>query len=443
MAISGSLESGPAGAREALRQLRQRLKRAARSKRELERRVFHLKTLYDLSREIGFLIDTPAIMRNLLLMSIGTFGTFRGVILLVDVSQHRVEAALQRGLDDRCLAALTAAVEAKAFPDAAAGSGIRDLGRVPRSQAKKLPALLGLLASFQIRLWLPFQVKEHLWAGIGLGEKLSGDPYTAADRELLTTLGNQGAVALKNATTHQQVVRYAEELAASLRRIQLLESIKRNLAKFVPATVQRLIEESPEAPLLEKRETDVSVLFADITGYTSLSAHMALDEVNRLVERYFSAFLDEILACGGDVNETAGDGLMVTFRDDDPRRHARAAVSAALGIQRRTRELNVEVGPPFEPITMKVGVNSGIAAVGATKIEGVAGTRWTYTASGTTTNIAARLAALAESDGAVLVSAETRGRLGEEFDTEELGARTLKNVREPLPVYRVLGRRGT
>jgi class 3 adenylate cyclase len=433
--------SRPADAPDALRQLKRRLKTAARAKRELERRVFHLKTLYDLSREIGFLIDTPAIMRNLLLMSIGTFGTFRGVILLVEVGESRMESALQRGLDEACLAALRAAVEAKAFAEAVAAGGIRDLGRPSRSQAKKLPALLALLASFGIRIWLPFQVKDQVWAGIGLGEKLSGDPYTAADRELLTTLGNQGAVALKNATTHQQVVRYAEELEASLRRIQLLESIKRNLAKFVPKTVQELIEESPEAPSLEKRETDVSVLFADITGYTSLSAQMALDEVNRLVERYFSAFLDEILSCGGEVNETAGDGLMVTFRDGDLRRHARAAVSAALGIQRRTRELNAEVGSPVEPITMKVAVNSGIASVGATKIEGAAGTRWTYTASGTTTNVAARLAALSECDGAVLITAETRARLGDEFETEELGARLLKNLREPLAIYRVVGRR--
>lgn len=71
----------------------------------------------------------------------------------------------------------------------------------------------------------------------------------------------------------------------------------------------KLIEESPEAPSLEKREIDCSVLFADITGYTRLSAQLELDQVNQLVERYFGAFLDEILSRGGDVNETAGDGL--------------------------------------------------------------------------------------------------------------------------------------
>jgi class 3 adenylate cyclase len=178
------------------------------------------------------------------------------------------------------------------------------------------------------------------------------------------------------------------------------------------------------------------VVFADITGYTRLSAQMELDQVNQLVERYFGAFLDEILRYGGDVNETAGDGLMVIFRDPDPSRHARAAVLAALGILRKTREINVELQGQFQPISMHVGVNSGIAFVGATRIEGAAGTRWTYTASGPTTNVAARLSALAEG-GTVVVSEETRRRMGDEFAVEDLGPQSLKNVAQPVRVYRL------
>jgi class 3 adenylate cyclase len=243
-------------------------------------------------------------------------------------------------------------------------------------------------------------------------------------------------VAVENAATHQQVVRYAEDLATSLRRIQILESIKSNLSKFVPTTVQTLIEESPEAPLLEKREADVSVLFADITGYTRLSSSMELHEVNTLVERYFGAFLDEIIRCGGEVNETVGDGLMVIFQAPDPLRHAAAAIQAALAIQRRTREINEELSGRSEPIEMHVGVNSGVASVGATKIEGLAGVRWTYTASGSTTNVAARLAALSEG-GDVILSEETRRRVGSGLPTEDLGLRTLKNVAQPMRVYRI------
>jgi class 3 adenylate cyclase len=81
-------------------------------------------------------------------------------------------------------------------------------------------------------------------------------------------------------------------------------------------------------------------------------------------------------------------------------------------------------------------VNSGAAAVGATKIEGTAGTRWTYTASGPVTNVAARLAALGAGDS-VFVGPETARRLSGWLDLEDLGERLLKNVEEPLRVFRL------
>jgi len=285
-------------------------------------------------------------------------------------------------------------------------------------------------------LVIPLLYHGELSGVIALGNKKSGQFYAREDIDLLTTMADQAAVAVANAMTHEEVVRYAEELATSLRRIQILESIKSNLSKFVPTTVQTLIEQSPEAPLLEKREADVSVLFADITGYTRLSAEMELQEVNRLVERYFGAFLDEIIRCGGDVNETVGDGLMVIFQDRDPRHHAAAAIRAAVAIQRRCREINEELRGQSEPIVMHVGVNSGVASVGATKIEGLAGARWTYTASGSTTNIAARLAALSEG-GDVILTEETRRRIGDDFSPEDLGSRTLKNVPQAMRIYRL------
>lgn len=414
--------------RTTLKRTRKQLRDAARTRLELERRIFHLKTLYDVSREIGGLIDTQSIIRNLLLMVLGTFGVERGLILLADAREGRIDAMTMRGFDDDASATLSVAVEA-GFPTKLEGF----VGAVVLRETDDS----AVLSSLDLRIWIPLDVSDRIRGGIALGEKLTAEPYTPDDSELLVTLANQAAIAIQKATAHEEVVRYANELAVSLRRIQILESMKANLAKFVPRTVQALIEASPEAPLLDKHEADVSVLFADITGYTRLSASLDLERVNQLVEVYFGAFLDEILKLGGDVNETAGDGLMVIFRDPDPRRHAAAAALAALGIQRRTRETNATLEGFFEPITMHVGVNSGIASVGATKIEGAAGTRWTYTASGPTTNIAARLAALGEG-GSVVISAEVRRRLGDEFTIEEdLGFQSLKNVAEPIRAYRL------
>jgi class 3 adenylate cyclase len=273
---------------------------------------------------------------------------------------------------------------------------------------------------------VPLRFGDETRGVLVLGPKRRDAPYTAEDLGLLETLADQAAVAVTNAVTHQQVVKYAEELARSL-------MISRHLAKFVPRRVQELIEAAPEAPSLEKREATVSVLFADITGYTRLTARLAPDDLDALVERYFGAFLDEIVKHGGDVNETAGDGLMVIFHEGE---HARAAVEAARGIHRRAAEIGAELAERFEPFAMHIGVNTGPALLGATKIEGRAGTRWTYTASGMTTNVAARLAAQAGA-GEIVISESTFGQLGAEPPVEDLGLRELKNVEQPVRLYRL------
>ena len=293
----------------------------------------------------------------------------------------------------------------------------------------------GMRASFDelgAELVMPMSYQGQLRAVLSLGRKKSGRMFTREDVHLLRTLVAEGAVALENA-------RLFDDLAHSLTQVRLLETIRQSLSKFVPHTVQALIEESPDASaIFEKRERDLTVMFADMTGYTRLSSQLPLDHVNAIVERYFGAFLDEILREGGDVNETAGDGLMVLFQHGELEDHACAAVRAALGIQRVTREINAEREGQV-PISVHIGINSGNASVGATKIEGGGGMRWTYTASGPTTNVAARIGALGEE---IAITAETRRRIGLEFAVESLGPQTLKNVKEPLEVFRVSGLRG-
>jgi class 3 adenylate cyclase len=77
--------------------------------------------------------------------------------------------------------------------------------------------------------------------------------------------------------------------------------------------------------------------------------------------------------------------------------------------------------------------------VGSTRFEGARGTRWTFTASGSVTNLAARLAAAAEVDQ-ILLGPETARRLGERYRLEGLGSTRFKNITEAIDIYRVLGR---
>ena len=178
------------------------------------------------------------------------------------------------------------------------------------------------------------------------------------------------------------------------RKLHELRRAKDHFAKFVPETVKRLVAAHPEAPELAKHEQDISVLFLDLSGYARLSEQLPPDVLSGLVERYFSTFLDRIHEAGGDINETAGDGFMAIFQDVDECAHPRIAVDAALTLLSTTEALNRTNG--VQPLAIHMGLNSGRALVGLSRFEGIRGTRWTFTASGLVTNLAAHLASCAE-----------------------------------------------
>jgi class 3 adenylate cyclase len=399
------------------------------------RRLDIQASLVRLSDEMTTLLDLPRIVAAIRRTLVEVFAPVRSGILILDDADgvYRLEHDRPEGAE----------------PIPVGSPLVRRLaeGGLPltREQIREDPALtvvrdvgLAQMDAFAIELVAPLFFRERMTAMIGLGAKRSGAAYTTQDLRTLRLLCNQSAVALEHAKAYSTLQATNAELHAALRRVEILESIRGSLSKFVPRAVQALIERAPDAPALDKREVDVSVLFVDIAGYTRLSERLDLDAVNHLVERYFGSFLDEILRHGGDVNETAGDGLMVIFQHEEPRRHAEAAVRTALAILRRAEEINADLGPGVEPIRLHVGVNSGVAALGATKIEGKAGTRWVYTASGPVTNLAARLAALSEGE-AVVIGPETRSRLAAGWTVEDLGDRHLRHVEQPVRVFRIGG----
>jgi class 3 adenylate cyclase/HAMP domain-containing protein len=312
-------------------------------------------------------------------------------------------------------------------------------------------AAAGVLA-IAMRLVVVRPVHELARVARRIGE---GDFETRAPSASADELGELGG-ALNDMTAHLARARHElaarnselatalEHLQASRQRLELLEQLKGELSKFVPDAVKELLERDPAATTLEKRTEEVSVLFLDISGYTRLSEQLEPKRLNQLVQTYFSSFLEIIHAQHGDVNETAGDGLMVIFQranrarpDRTDEDHAWNATRAALAIGQRTLDLNEEYAGMFPAIQLHMGINTGPALLGATKLGAAGSQRWTFTASGPTTNVAARLAASAEG-GEIVVGPMTAERIQSRFVLESLGEKTFKNVSQPLAVYRVI-----
>src|SRR5215472_7807004 len=214
-----------------------------------------------------------------------------------------------------------------------------------------------------------------------------------------------------------------------------LHRMNDHLARFVPSAVRDMIKKNPEAPDFIKQERDVSILFLDITGYTRLSQTLPPSTLNALVERYFSVFLDEVTEQEGDINETMGDGFIAVFQSTDPILHAVRAAEAALALLSATGRLNE--GSQQPPIEVHIGVASGLALLGSTQFEGRHNTRWVFSAIGREVNLAARLAGAARG-GQILISPETRCRLGAHYVITSEGSRKLKNIEEEIEIFQLV-----
>jgi class 3 adenylate cyclase len=214
-----------------------------------------------------------------------------------------------------------------------------------------------------------------------------------------------------------------------------------NLSPFVPESVRQMVNTNPDLLTREKESKDISVLFLDLEGYTRLSISRSEVEVNQIIEKMFSSFVDPIHRSHGDINETAGDALMIIFKNHDAKTNAINSVKAAFEIAERNRTINLSLiknmDPAMEPIDVNIGINSGSALVGMTRFKGSLDTRMTYTASGSVTNIASRLSDHAKG-GDILIGEDTQKMIQGLWPVYELGPVSLKGLKNPLQVFSLL-----
>lgn len=177
---------------------------------------------------------------------------------------------------------------------------------------------------------------------------------------------------------------------------------------------------------------EISVLFADLQGFTSFSEKYGQKVVSTMLNEYFAVAIPQITErFGGQVERIIGDALMVTFniRGDQPD-HARRAAQAALAMQQVTDE--VADRHPEWP-RFRIGVNSGEAMM---SVVGTTGGR-TYTVLGDAVNLASRFEGMAGA-GEVVIGAETARQLAG-AQLEMLGEFDVKGVSEPVVAYRLRG----
>jgi class 3 adenylate cyclase/tetratricopeptide (TPR) repeat protein len=189
---------------------------------------------------------------------------------------------------------------------------------------------------------------------------------------------------------------------------------------------------------LEGERRQVTVLFADLAGFSALAEARDPEEIHGIVDRCLSLIAAEVHRFEGTINQYTGDGVMALFgapiaHEDAPRR----AAHAALAIQRVIAELSRELTERLPgPLQMRIGLNTGPVVVGRIGDD----LRMDYTAVGDTTNVAARLQQNAR-PGSVLAGASTHRLIAGYFETLDLGELAVKG-HAPVPAFEVVRARG-
>jgi class 3 adenylate cyclase len=259
-------------------------------------------------------------------------------------------------------------------------------------------------------------------SGSGLGSQLVLQLFLVA---ATVVAGCVGAYLLERS----QRMAYAQG-----RLVQALhERVDLLLHRYLSPDVARTLIEDPSRAELGGMEVDVTVLFADLRGYTAYAERRTPAEVVAMLNAAFGASVPIVLEEGGTVVQFMGDAMMAVFNAPSPQPdHARRAARAGLALQRAVLSLPEAAGRP----KFRVGINSGPALVGNI---GAAEIR-NFLAIGDTTNLAARLQSFAP-EGSVVIGAGTYELIRDIAEVRPLGAPALKGKSEAVEVYELLGLR--
>lgn len=244
--------------------------------------------------------------------------------------------------------------------------------------------------------------------------------FTSDDLELISAVAAQTAVAVETIKAHKRLAR--EEVARA------------NYSRFMPEYVVKQLLENPDSFRLGGINQKITVLFADIRGFTSLSEKENPEKVVGLLNKYFTAMSEIIFAYGGTLDKYIGDGLMAIFGAPTASpEDSKNALKTAVAMQKRLGTLNQELATEgFSRVEIGIGLHTGIATIGYVGSE----QRSEYTAIGDTVNLASRLEQNARG-GQILISEATATECENLATLIPQEALTVKNRLQPVSLFEV------
>jgi adenylate cyclase len=287
-----------------------------------------------------------------------------------------------------------------------------------------------------------------------IAERLSGRGDAAErERELLDMMAKglgYAEIAEAFGTTQESVDRQVTELfrrmAGDSSGSSLVDEFKRlhaavveqttsrkTLASFVPQQLADRLAAHPETAI-EPQEVEVSVLFSDIRGFSTMAERLGARHVAAIVGRHLSAMAEVVLGHGGMIDKFQGDAVMAVFGAPEPAPdHAERSLRCAIAMQARQAELNAQGwDADVSELGVGIGVNTGLVIAGTVG----GGGRLEYTVVGDAVNVAQRLQSEAGAGEIVATASTVAAAPG--VSCEPIGPRQVKGREEPVEVFRVL-----
>lgn len=216
------------------------------------------------------------------------------------------------------------------------------------------------------------------------------------------------------------------------------KQIKSLMAKYVSKEVMADILNHVDKAQLGGKKSEITVLFADIRGFTSISETLEPEMVSSILSDYFSEMVPIILKHKGMLNKFMGDALLAVFGApiENPE-HSRLAIMCAMEMLEKVKELQKKWNAEGKPkIKIGIGINTGIAFVGNIGSED----RMEYTVIGDTVNIANRLESFNKIyNSSLIISSSTYEKVKDTVDVIKVSSVTIKGRSEPIDIFEVTG----
>jgi adenylate cyclase len=276
------------------------------------------------------------------------------------------------------------------------------------------------ISGMQSAMCAPLASRDHLFGLLYVDNLSKRGTFLQEDLEIFAVIAAQAGLVIDRVKAKSEVQRQGVQLGA--------------LERFLSPAISRKIKEGAADIRLGGESQRITLLFADVRGFTTMAEKMKPREAVEVLNEFFARMTNVIFEHDGALDKYLGDGLMALFGAPLALQNdAEAAVRAAVSMQKSLEELNTISGRP--PLHIGIGIHTGEAIVGYLGTE----RRMDYTAIGDTVNVASRLTSQAGA-GQIVISNATHAQICREINCSQLSAMKLKGRDEPIEVHEVLWR---